>query len=67
MLFRSYKNYKENKDNSIKNYSNFLEKGYSLPIKKLYELAGIKFDFSKDYIKELVDFIKEELNYEKQN
>ena len=31
-------------------------------IPEVYKAAGIKFDFSKAYIKELMDFVKEELN-----
>lgn len=56
-----YKNYKENKERAIESYNNFLNKGYSIPVKKLYEEAGIKFDFSEKYIEELVKFVKKEL------
>ena len=35
--------------------------GYYEAVNELYETAGIKFDFSEAYIKQLVDFVKEEL------
>jgi len=57
-----YKNYKENKEKTIKEYKEFLKLGYSKDMKTVYETAGIKFDFSKQYIKELVEFIKKELD-----
>jgi oligoendopeptidase F len=30
-------------------------------MKEIYETAGIRFDFSADYIKELMDFLKIEI------
>ena len=57
-----YKKYKtEGKENALEAYQNFLRLGYSVPVDKLYEAAGIKFDFSADYIRSIVDFVKEEL------
>ncbi|MDN5341721.1 MAG: oligoendopeptidase [Oceanotoga sp.] len=57
-----YKNYKENGKSAIKMYDDFLKLGYSKGIKDIYETAGIKFDFSRDYVKSLVEFIKGELS-----
>lgn len=57
-----YKNYKlSGKEEALKKYENFLSLGYSKPVDKLYEAAGIKFDFSAPYVKKLVDFVREEL------
>ena len=57
-----YRNYKKfGKDKALEKYENFLKLGYTVPVDKLYEAAGIKFDFSAKYVKELVDFVKEEL------
>lgn len=53
-----YKNYLENPEKTIENYINFLKTGYKLPIDKVYEVAGIKLDFSESYIGEIVDFVK---------
>ena len=39
----------------------FLNYNECIKIAEIYETAGIKFDFSASYVKELVDFIKEEL------
>jgi len=57
-----YRNYKKfGKEQALEKYENFLKAGYSIPVNELYEEAGIKFDFSEKYVKELVDFVKEEL------
>jgi oligoendopeptidase F len=57
-----YKNYKENGKKAIEQYKEFLSSGYKYPVKKLYEIAGIKFDFSEKYISELVEFIMNEIS-----
>jgi len=31
-------------------------------IPEIYKAANIKFDFSRNYIKELMDFVRDELN-----
>jgi len=56
-----YKNYKENGQKAVEQYHEALKLGYSKPIPEIYKTAGIKFDFSYEYIKELVDFIKKEI------
>jgi len=56
-----YKNYKEKGQEAIKMYEDFMSLGYSKPIPEIYETAGVKFDFSEEYISELVDFIKKEI------
>jgi len=57
-----YRNYKKfGKEKALENYENFLKLGYTKPVNELYETAGIKFDFSEEYIRTLVDFVKEEL------
>jgi len=57
-----YRNYKKfGKEKALKKYEDFLKLGYTVPVNELYEAAGIKFDFSVKYVKELVDFVKEEL------
>jgi oligoendopeptidase F len=35
--------------------------GYAAPIAQIYEAAYIRFDFSQAYIKELMDFVKAEM------
>lgn len=56
-----YKNYKENPAKAVEAYQNFLNLGYTKPTNELYEAAGVKFDFSEAYIREIVEFVKEEL------
>lgn len=58
-----YRNYKKfGKEEALKKYEKFLSLGYSVPVNELYEAAGVKFDFSAPYVKELVDFVREELD-----
>ena len=47
-----------NQDNYIKS----LKLGYTKSISEIYETAGIKFNFSRNYVKELASFIKSEIN-----
>ncbi len=57
-----WKNYKENPQKALDQYLAALTLGYTKPMNEIYETAGIKFDFSVDYIKELAEFVKEELD-----
>lgn len=56
-----WKNYKENPEKGLQQYLDALKLGYTKTIKEIYETAGIKFDFSAEYVKELVAFVKSEL------
>lgn len=56
-----WRNYKKNPTLTLDNYEKALALGYSVPIKQVYETAGIKFDFSKEYVQELMDFVNLEL------
>lgn len=56
-----WRNYKQNPDKALKDYIAALKLGYTKPIGEIYKTAGIKFDFSKAYIQELVQFVKDEL------
>jgi oligoendopeptidase F len=56
-----YKNYKENPEKALEQYLAALKLGYTKTIKEIYETAGIKFDFSAGYVKELATFIKDEI------
>jgi oligoendopeptidase F len=57
-----WRSYKELGENGLDNYMEALKLGYTKSISEIYETAGIKFDFSAQYVKELSDFIKEELS-----
>lgn len=56
-----WRNYKADPAKGLKKYMEALSLGYTKPINEIYEVAGIRFDFSRDYIRELVSFIREEL------
>jgi oligoendopeptidase F len=56
-----WKNYKENPKIGLESYLAALKLGYTKPIKEIYETAGIKFDFSREYVHELAEFIGAEL------
>ena len=57
-----WKNYKENPEKALQQYLDALALGYTKPMDVIYETAGIKFDFSVDYVKELAAFVKNELD-----
>lgn len=56
-----WKNYCEDPVNALKDYQNFLSLGNTKTIPELYKAAGISFNFSKDYVGELADFVKGKL------
>lgn len=57
-----WKNYKENPEKGLELYLEALKLGYTKTIQEIYQAAGIKFDFSSDYIQELVQFVQSELD-----
>lgn len=54
-----WKNYKEDPKAGLERYKAALELGYTRNIREIYATAGIRFDFSTDYVKELSDFVEE--------
>ncbi|MBC8267037.1 MAG: M3 family oligoendopeptidase [Flavobacteriales bacterium] len=56
-----WRSYKQLGEQGLDNYMEALKLGYTKSISEIYETAGIKFNFSADYVKELANFIKEEL------
>ncbi len=56
-----WKNYKENPEKGLADYIAALKLGYTKNIKEIYATAGIEFNFSSAYIRELMDFVKSEL------
>ncbi len=57
-----WRNYKQNGKVALEQYKDALKLGYTKSIGEIYETAGIKFDFSSAYIKELASFIVKELD-----
>jgi oligoendopeptidase F len=56
-----WRNFKKDNQKGLQGYMNALSLGYMRTIPEIYKAAGIKFDFSKAYIKELMDFVRGEL------
>lgn len=57
-----WRNYTQNKAKAVEDYKNALKLGYTKSIPEMYKTAGIEFNFSKEYVKELMDFLNKELN-----
>ncbi len=55
-----WKNYKENPNAALEAYLNALRLGNTRTIPEIYEAAGIRFDFSRTYIRELIAFVRKE-------
>jgi oligoendopeptidase F len=56
-----WKQFKENKEQAIKNYMAALQLGGTKTLPELYKAAGLEFNFSPDYISELMLFVHDEL------
>jgi oligoendopeptidase F len=56
-----WRNYRKDPVSSLQKYREALSLGYTQTIRELYEKAGVGFDFSREYVKELAGFVKEEL------
>jgi len=52
-----WRQYRQNKEQALENYMNALSLGYTKTLTELYATAGIRFDFSPAYIRELADFV----------
>lgn len=55
-----WRTYKQNPMQALQNYKNALALGYTKSIPEIYKAAGIEFNFSPDYVKELAQFVKQE-------
>lgn len=56
-----WRNYRTDPKKGLEQYQAALKLGYTKTIGEIYEAAGIKFDFSKEYVKELIEFVINEL------
>ncbi|HZG99487.1 MAG TPA: M3 family oligoendopeptidase, partial [Flavisolibacter sp.] len=56
-----WKQFKENKEKATENYINALKLGGTRSLPELYEAAGLKFNFTPDYISELMLFVHNEI------
>ncbi len=55
-----WKNYHQDKIKALEGYKSFMKLGYTQSIPNIYENAGVKFEFSSDYIKQLMEFVHEQ-------
>ncbi|MDP1746625.1 MAG: M3 family oligoendopeptidase [Bacteroidota bacterium] len=56
-----WRNYKRDPEQALDLYEAALRLGYTKSIPEIYKTAGIEFNFSQEYVKELADFVKSEL------
>jgi len=57
-----WRNYKDDPNQALANYEAALALGYTKTIPEIYKTAGIRFEFSQTYVKELMSFVLEELD-----
>ncbi len=56
-----WRNYKRNPEEALQQYLKALKLGYTVTIEEVYQAAGVRFDFSREWISELMAFVSEEL------
>lgn len=56
-----WRNFRRNPAEALDNYEKALKLGYTVPVPEIYKTAGIKFDFSSEYVNELAVFVEQEL------
>jgi oligoendopeptidase F len=56
-----WRNFRQNPEKALADYLNALALGHTAGIREVYERAGVKFDFSEAYIRELMDFVRGEM------
>jgi oligoendopeptidase F len=57
-----WRNFRKDREAGLQGYQNALKLGYMRSIPEVYKAAGIKFDFSRAYIRELMQFVQDELS-----
>lgn len=57
-----WRNYKNDPEKGLDAYEAALRLGYTKSIPEIYKTAGIEFNFSQSYVKELAAFVKSELD-----
>jgi oligoendopeptidase F len=55
-----WRNYRENPEKALDQYEAALKLGYTVPIGDIYAAAGIEFNFTQAYVRELMEFVWEE-------
>ena len=57
-----WKNFKADQKLALQKYIAALSLGYTKSISEIYETAGVKFDFSDNYVNQLASFVSDELS-----
>ena len=57
-----WRNYRRDPEAGLAGYKAALSLGYKAPIRDIYAAANVPFDFSSDYIRELMAFVAGEIN-----
>lgn len=56
-----WRNYKTRPQQALEDFKAALSLGYKAPIQDIYATAGVRFDFSAEYLVELAEFLKDQL------
>lgn len=57
-----WRNYLIDKDKTVKKYAEALSLGYTKSIPEIYNTAGINFDFTSNYVKDIAAFVSSQIN-----
>jgi len=57
-----WRNYKQDKQKAIQQYKEALALGYTKTLPEIYRTAGVSFHFDRAYVKELMQFIMDEIS-----
>lgn len=57
-----WRNYRRDPQAGLAGYKAALSLGYKAPIRDIYAAANVPFDFSREHIRELMNFVGEEIN-----
>ncbi len=56
-----WRNYKNDPEKALLQYENALKLGYTKSIPEIYSTAGIEFNFSQEYVRDLMAFVNKEI------
>ncbi|GAB2794349.1 oligoendopeptidase F [Hymenobacter luteus] len=56
-----WRNFRQDPAAALQGYQRALALGYTAPIGEIYAAAGIRFDFSTEYLRTLADFVRDEM------
>ena len=56
-----WRNFRQNPQAGLDAYKRALSLGYTATIGEIYQAAGIRFDFSTEYLRSLADFVRTEM------